>query len=473
MNDGREIVFLDPNIWSNEGLLAIKQLSWTNDGKFLAYGISENGSDWTKIKKYPYSQSCVGTEIDKLIFQCLYYHKIGEKNDILIYREWSNPDLMIRGTVLYNDRYLFITVIQGFKNKLLYADLNDVKKMDQLKIYPIFDRLDASYEIVAVGGDFLIIFTNFRAPLFKVVKIKFGSNVKPNQNKEWEEIIKEGHNKLERAQFADNKLIIWYLEDMQDQIYIYSLDGILLSRPKFNIGNNGIGIIKEFHVSKDSKIFFGCSSTFTPYLNYEGVIDKKDMNIHPIDSGTIESRYTNDLMITKLLVKGKHYVDIPVQLLHKKDMKLDGNNPVLLYGYGGFNTLESLEFSASRLIFVNNFNGIFVVANIRGGREKGETSHGHGSGYYKKNVFEDFIEVANHLIRLKYTNPKRLAIYGVSNGGLLCCACSVLKPDLFNCVVSVVGLTDMLKYDQYTIGASWIPEYGDLRDANQFNYNYK
>ncbi|KAL7072007.1 hypothetical protein ACQ4LE_008417 [Meloidogyne hapla] len=514
--DEKGQVFMDPNTWSEDGTTSLSHTSWTEDGTLLAYGVCEKGSDWTTIKfkkctgeelpdiipdvkfsglswlhdnsgvfysKYPVTKTTTeGNSTEKHEFHSLYFHQLGtdSKEDVLVYERRDDPDLMIGAGVSDDGNFLFVSLSKGCdpNNQLYYFDLTSQPKIQgKLDLLPLFDKIDGSYSDIDSDDKSALIMTNYNAPMFKIVRVKLGNQATSNQNDNWEVIIEEDpKRRIDWAMAVDkNKLLVCYLEDVKHALYVHSLkDGKLLYQIPFEIGT----IAGIYGRKKESKIFIYFTSFFTPSIIYRGDFANCSSISTPIQltemrRTEIKGIKADDFEAKQVFYTSKDGTKVPMFILHNKNLKLDGNSGAILYGYGGFNISKMPDFSISRLLFLKHFGGVYGIANIRGGSEYGEKWHEGGMRDRKQNVFDDFICAAEELVRLKYTKPEKLAIHGGSNGGLVTAVCAQQRPNLFGAVIVSVGVLDMLRYNKFTIGSAWVPEFGNPDVVDDFDFIYK
>uniref|UniRef100_A0A914GW39 Prolyl endopeptidase n=1 Tax=Globodera rostochiensis TaxID=31243 RepID=A0A914GW39_GLORO len=491
-------IFLDPNTFSEDGTTALSVTAWTKDGQILAYGISEKGSDLVSVKFKMCSGEELSDRIPRIKFSGiawlhdnsgLFYSSYPElrnvaedsKEDILVVQSRENPDKMLGAEVSDDGRFLFVTVRNGCdpKNQLFYYDLSSVgyKITEKIELLPLFDKCDAEYEIMDSDENSALILTNHEAPMFKLVRVKLGLNGGENQNELWQVVVGEDElRKLEWASPVDkDKLIVCYMEDVKNTLYIHSIDdGRMLYQLPLPIGSlSGVFARKSM-----SKIFVGFESFLVPTVVFHGDFSNcpsrespvelreiRRINVPGLDYKTFEAK--------QVFYPSKDGTQIPMYVVHRKDMQLDGSNATILNGYGGFSISQLPSFSVSRLMLVQHFGFVWATANIRGGSEYGEKWHEAGMRDRKQTVFDDFIAAAEFLISNKYTCNKKLAIQGGSNGGLLTAACCQQRPDLFAAVVTRVGVLDMLRFNKFTIGAAWVKEFGDPDEPDDFPFIYE
>ena len=480
-------LILDPNTFSEDGTVALTGISVSKDGRWLAYGVSEGGSDWQTWRirdletgedlpdqiqwvkfsgaswrpdnqgfyysRYPAPENpleAVNTH------QKLYYHRLGspQSEDRLIYERPDQPTWGFSAEVSEDGQYLFISVWQGTENKnlLLYQELGDA----DAPIQTLVGEWIAQYQILANQGRSCWIQTNHQAPQGKVVRVELGD---PDS---WQEVIPESKDTLEGVSYLNGQLVTRYLHDAHAQVKIFSPEGTW----QRDLPLPGLGSVSGFGgKTTDTDTYFSFTNFVTPPTIYH-----YDLTTH---TTTLFAQPQVDFDPTAYEVKQIFYpsrdgTPIPMFITHKKGIPLDGSHPTYLYGYGGFNIALTPSFSVGMLVWLE-MGGIYAVANCRGGGEYGETWHEAGMKHQKQNVFDDFIAAAETLIQEGYTCPKKLAIGGGSNGGLLVAACLTQRPDLFGAVLPAVGVLDMLRFHQFTIGWAWISEYGDPDNPDDFS----
>jgi prolyl oligopeptidase len=485
-------MLLDPNTFSEDGTIALSNLGISKDGKILAYSTSEGGSDWKEIyvmnietgEKYidhlewikfsgiswykngffysRYNKPDEGDELkDKNEFHKVFYHKIGDPQakDKLIY---SNKDFPLRNYyagVTEDEKFLIISESEATSGNTVYV--KDLTKKGNT-YYKIGDGFDYQYNIIENIGDKLLVMTNFNAPKNQLVIID-PNNPTP---KKWNTIIPEKEEVLKSIQLIGGKIFATYMKDATSKAYIYDMKGELIEEMKIP----GIGTLYGLNGKKDESVaFFGFTSFTFPSTVFKYDVDKNDFEVYKkpeidFDAGQYST--------SQVFYKSKDGTEIPMFIIHKKDVKMDGSNPTLLYGYGGFNISMTPSFSVSRLIFLEK-GGIYVMANLRGGGEYGEEWHDAGTKLNKQNVFDDFIAAAEYLIDNGYTSSEKLAIMGGSNGGLLVGACMTQRPELYKVALPFVGVMDMLRYHKFTIGWAWAGDYGTSEESEEmFSYLY-
>lgn len=491
--DGAPELLLDPNKFSSDGTsrLGFAEASW--DGRYLAYGISSGGSDWEEVhvlemttkkvladelkwvkasqtawagdgfyySRYPAPQEG-HTLSSKNEFHTVYFHKVGtpQSADELIIEDRKNPERFHFSGTTEDGRYLFLLVTDegtGKKgNSLYYRDLASKEK----KFVPIVAEItdDSFTPLNDVNGRFQIQ-TNHNAPNGKVTSYDPATST-------WSDIVPEQPNVIDFAAVFGGKIVVSYLKDVASHIYIYGIDGKLENEVKLP----GAGTAFEFQgTDKDSNVFFGFTSPIYPSTIFRYDIATKETNVYRAPQ--ITGFNSEDYETKQVFYASKDGTRIPMFLTHKKGLELNGKNPTLLYGYGGFNISETPLFRPQVLALLEQ-GFIFASANLRGGGEYGEKWHDAGSKMNKQNVFDDFIAAAEWLIANKYTSTEHLAINGGSNGGLLIGAVINQRPELFRVAVPQVGVMDMLRFQKFTIGWNWISDYGSSDNAEQFKVLY-
>lgn len=490
--NGNASVVLDPNKLSDDGTVALNDISFSKDGQYLAYTISRSGSDWVEIyvmdlatqkltndhivwAKFTsaawegngfYYSRYDAPEEGKEYFNVnenhkIYYHEIGteQSQDKLIYENKQYPQRFYTAVVNEDETMMFISE-DGFSggNNIFFKDLR--KKGSSFS--PITTDANYLYSIVETMDNDIYILTNYQAPKYRLMK----ASASAPQVSNWKEVVPESENVLKSAEIIDGKLLLTYNQDCSDHAYAYTLDGQQLHE----VSLPTLGSV-SFSGSKDEKEIFYAFTSFTfPTSIYQYDIDKNtsELYIQPDVKFKSEGYLTEQIFFTS-----KDGTKVPMFITYKRGLNLRGNNPVLIYGYGGFNIGLPPSFSTLRLPFLEN-GGIYVQVNLRGGSEYGEEWHQAGTKMQKQNVFDDFIAAAEYLINENYTNPQKIAIMGGSNGGLLIGACVNQRPDLFRVAIPQVGVMDMLRYHLFTIGWNWASDYGTSADSKEmFEYLYK
>ncbi|TLX75023.1 S9 family peptidase [Labilibacter sediminis] len=488
--DAEEKVLIDPNKLSEDGTVALSTFSISKDGKYLAYAISRGGSDWREVyvkeietgkllqdhikwvkfsgiswykNGFFYSRFEAPAEGDELkgenTNQKIYYHNLGDNPELdkVIYEDPDHPEWNMSGYATEDEKYLVISVTESTSGNALYIKDLQVKDGAIQKIVTDFDN---DYNVIDhIDGEF-IVSTNYKAPKTRV--IKFGP--KDKDKDAWIDFIPEQDEVLASVSIVGGKCFAQYMKDAHDVVKVYDLKGEF----SHDINLPALGSVYGFSGDiEDEETYF----TFTSFV-YPSAVYKYDIKTNTSSLfWKPELDIDFDQYITKqVFYESKDGTKVPMFIVHKKGIKLDGNNPTQLYGYGGFNISLTPTFSISRMILLEN-GGVFAMANIRGGGEYGEVWHKAGTKLDKQNVFDDFIAAAEYLIEEKYTSNDKLAILGGSNGGLLVGAVTNQRPDLFKVAFPAVGVMDMLRYHKFTIGKFWAVDYGTSEDDKEmFDY---
>jgi prolyl oligopeptidase len=490
--DGASRVILDPNKLSTDGTVSLAELSVSHDGKYLAYMTSTGGSDWNEayvmdvesgkllsdhIKWIKFSgfgwqgdgfyysrfeEPTAGKELSQANQNHkVYFHKIGtlQSADQLIYENKAYPDRNYGAQTTDDENFLIMSESETTSGNGLYY--KDIKKGDK-DFKQLAKGFDFDYSVIDdVDGKFILL-TNEDAPKYKLVLMDPANPAKAN----WKTIIPEKPEVLQGVSYLGGKLIAEYIKDAYSKAYIYSLDGKLEGEVQFPC----IGTAGGFSGKKDDNTAFYSFTSFTfPSTIYKFDIKENKSTVYY--KSDIDFK-TDDFETKQVFYTSKDGTKIPMFLIYKKGLVLNGQNPTLLYGYGGFNISLTPSFSISRLVFLEN-GGVYAMANIRGGGEYGEAWHMAGTVLKKQNVFDDFIAAAEYLIKEKYTSSEKLAVQGGSNGGLLIGAVMTQRPELFKVAIPQVGVMDMLRYQKFTIGKAWSSDFGSSDDSTQFKYIYK
>lgn len=491
--NGTPEVFINPNELSKEGTTALAGMSFSKDHKYCAYNLAKAGSDWNEIHvmEVETKKELTDEKIDWVKFSgaswyqdgfyysCydkpdahalssqnnghkIYYHKLGTKqaSDKLIYSDPANPKRYHGVSLSEDERFLFLYISDGASdgNRVMIKDLSKEEKDWRL----LWDDMKYEFSIIDNDGENILVNTNYKADNRRVVSIDANKPEEAN----WKVIIPEEKELLEGASTGGGKLFATYLKDAYTKIYSLNIDGTNKSEIVLpGIGTaGGLGGRKE-----DQTLFYSYTSfTYAPTIfKYDVATGKSEIFKQPKTNFKPE-----DYEVKQVRYKSTDGTEVPMFIIHKKGLAMDGNNPCYQYGYGGFNINITPGFSVSRLLFINQ-GGVVAIPNIRGGGEYGKLWHESGTKERKQNVFNDFISASEYLIKEKYTNNKRLAIEGRSNGGLLVGACMTQRPDLYACCIPGVGVLDMLRFHRFTIGWGWCGDYGCADSADDFKYLVK
>lgn len=478
-------VLIDPNNFSNEGTSALSNFDVSNNGKYAAFSVSKSGSDWKEYYVMELPSGKILSDTLKWIkfsgaawlgdgffytrydepkkeaafsgkneFAKVYYHRVGtaQSEDFLVYGDNKNPLNSFYAGTTDDESYVYMSETVSTSGNALY-----MKKSNDKNFIKIADGFEYDYDVIDNNNDLLLVLTNDNAPKGRLIAI----DTKNPQRKNWKDIIPQKDDVLESVSICNNLLVVKYMKDVQSRMEVYDLNGNF----KHEIKLPGVGIVGGFSAKRNEPLAFFSFSTFTaPTSIYKYDIKKNEVSLYKKP----EIKFDSDAYETKqIFYTSKDGTKVPMFLTHKKGMKLDGNNPTLLYGYGGFNVSVTPAFSVSRAVFMEQ-GGIYAVANIRGGGEYGKQWHKAGTQLQKQNVFDDFIAAAEYLIKEKYTSSEKLAIEGRSNGGLLIGAVMTQRPDLFKVALPGVGVLDMLRYHKFTIGYAWATDYGTSDEEVHF-----
>jgi len=510
---GTARALLDPNTLASDGTVALNSRVPSSKGKYLAYGVATAGSDWVEVRvrdvasgadladtvrwiKFSvpswskdekgfvyarYDQPSQDKALSQIVKnQKIYYHAVGtpQSSDRLVYERSDRPD-WIWGTEISDDgRFLIISASEGSdpKTRIFYMDLKDPQKPDfSGKMVEVLGAGDAEYDVVGNIGDLLYIRTDKGAPRGRIIAV----DVKDPFESKWVTVVPESDDVLTGARFIGGRLFTTVLKNAHSAIYSYAVPALsskAAGKTSAALGERvevklpGLGSLSGLSGNlHDSEVFYGFMSYLAPTTIYEYDIKSGTSKVFRspklgFDPSLYETR--------QVFYASKDGTRIPMFITMKKGTVLDGKNPMLLYGYGGFNISLTPAFNPRTLVWLEK-GGIYAVANLRGGGEYGSSWHRAGTLHQKQNVFDDFISAAEYLISEKYTSSSKLAINGGSNGGLLVGAVVNQRPDLFGAAVPEVGVMDMLRFQKFTIGWAWTSDYGSSDDSKQFATLYK
>ena len=484
--DGVAEVFFDPNTLSEDGTTTGRVVGYSKDFKFFVFDISKAGADagefwvmeaetktWLDDKLLNMRHSGASWYKDGFFYsrydedsdyqkqdknQKVYYHKLGEakENDILVYEDPEHPLRYNSAVVSDDDRYLLIYSSEGTHGRqILFKSLEDEKA----EFATVFEGFEYNgYLMDAYEPDAFYLFTNKNAGNYRLLKV----NLQHPEETNWLEVIPEREYLLDGVAVVGGKLFAMFIKDVHSLFEVMDLDGNYL----YNIDlpyqcEAGIGYVKK----EDTEAFVYFSSFVRPYEVYHYDISKNELTFYytfPIKADV------QDIVSEQIFYPSKDGTRVPMTLIYKKGIVKNGNNPVYLYGYGGFNVSLLPSFDENQMMFLEK-GGIVVICNLRGGGEYGEIWHNSGMLLKKQNVFDDFIAAAEYLISDNYTNPSKIAISGGSNGGLLVGAVMLQRPDLFRVALPKMGVLDMLRYHKFTCGWGWVVEYGSSDEEEQFH----
>jgi len=491
--DGTPQLLLDPNKFSADGTSRLHALTVSKDAQYCAYAVSTGGADWEEAhvmevasrkvladdlkglkfstlvwagKGFFYSRFSApeaGHELSsKSDYQKIYYHRLGtpQSEDELIYEDKTKPEQFYSLDTTEDERFAILAI--GGKgprgNALFFRDLTKPEKTFTAIVPEISDD---SFQVIDNVADKFLIVTNRKAPNYRLALYDPG-----NRDTAWKDVLPEKPETLQEVATAGGKIFAVYMKDVTSRAYVYSAEGHLENE----IGLPGVGTASGFGGNHDDKVIF---FSFTS-LNFPPTIFRYDIASRAAKvfrSPEIPGFKTDDYETKEVFYTSKDGTRVPMFLVYRRGLKLDGNNPVLLFAYGGFNATISPEFSALRLALLEQ-GFVYASANIRGGGEYGEKWHEDGSKLKKQNVFDDFIAAGEWLVANKYTSREKLAIQGGSNGGLLIGAVVNQRPELFRVAVAQAGVLDMLRFQKFTIGWAWVSDYGSSDNAEEFKALY-
>ncbi len=488
--DTAPAILLDPNTLSSDGTVALSSYEVSPDGRYLAYSTSASGSDWVEwrireissgkdlpdhlkwskfsgaswaknSKGFYYGRFPAPKDGEEMMAQNIhkkiFFHELGkpQNEDRLVYERPEHPKQGLYAWVTEDGKYLLIQVSQGTdtKNGLFYKDLSQPDS----KVIELLPDFDASYDFITNLGSKFIIRTDLDAPKQKVIAIDLNT---PGR-KQWKTIIPESRETLRSVSHVGGLFIANYLKDARTEIRRFKTDGTSLPPVKLP----GLGTASGFGGKPDQNETFYYFTSFTS----PGAVYRYDIasNTSTLFKAPKTQFDPDDYESRQIFATSKDGTRVPMFIVHKKGLKLDGSNPTLLYAYGGFNISLRPSYSPATIAWMD-LGGIYVMANLRGGGEYGEEWHEAGMKLKKQNVFDDFIACAEHLVSKKYTSSKKLSIAGGSNGGLLVGACMVQRPELYGACLPAVGVMDMLRFHKFTIGWAWQAEYGKPDDPTDF-----
>ncbi len=487
---GKPRLLLDPNTWSRDGTIALAGMAMSEDGKYIAYGVAEAGSDWNtwhvldvdraqvlpdelKWVKFSnaawtrdgkgffygrYDEPKGGGQYQRVnLNQKLFYHRLGasQNEDVLVYRRPDHPDWGYRPTVSEDGHYLILQIWKGTnpQYRITYKDLStpDAKPVD------LIEDFKNDYDFVGNDGPVFYFKTDLHAPRGRLIAIDTRKSGREN----WKEIIPQSADSLRGVELVGNQFIAQYLKDARTQVKLYKPDGSFVREVSFP----GLGTAAGFTGHRnDNETFYVFSSFATPPSIYRYDLQNGESKL--LQQAQVKFQ-PKDYEVEQVFYHSKDGTRVPMFLTHRKGIKLDSSNPTLLYGYGGFNIPLTPTFSISRIMWLE-MGGVYAQANLRGGGEYGNEWHEAGTKLRKQNVFDDFISAAEWLIQNNYTRTDRLAIQGGSNGGLLVGAVMTQRPELFGACLPAVGVMDMLRFDKFTAGRFWVDDYGSPDNPEEF-----
>jgi prolyl oligopeptidase len=493
MNAGR--VLLDPNTLSSDGTVALREMAISADGRLFAYAISEAGSDWqvwhvrdvgtgkdladtlrwskagggswrkdgSGFYYTAYDPPTAGTGLKAANeYEKLYFHRLGtaQSEDTLIYTRRDNPNWFVAGEVTDDGRYLVIQASLGTdeRNTVLIQDL----AAPHAPVVPIVPEPSATYNVIGNIGNTLLVRTDDAAPRYRIVAIDLAQA----DSRHWRSVVAESPDTLDAATLVGGQLIVHRLKNAHSSVQRYTPQGQLLG----DIDLPGLGTAAGFNGhAGDTQTFYSYSSFSTPPSIY--CVNLADGKVTTWRSPQLKGFNPADFETSQVFYESHDGTRVPLFITARKGTQLDGKNPAILYGYGGFNVPLTPGFSPTVAAWLQ-LGGVYAVANLRGGGEYGRTWHEAGMKTYKQNVFDDFIAAAQYLSTTHWTNPHRLAISGRSNGGLLIGAVEEQRPDIAAAAIAQVGVMDMLRFRKFTVGKAWESDYGSVDDPEEFRAIY-
>ncbi len=487
---------LDPNLLAPDGTVALATLAVSDDARLLAYGTATSGSDWEEFRvrdvttgrdlgdhlrwikfsgaswtkdgagffysRYPEPPDKALSDVNR--FQRVYYHRVGtdQAADVLVYERPDQPDWGMNAEVTDDGRYAVLTVWLGTdrRNRLYYLDLGDAHHPHVSgAVVRLLDDFDASYSFVGNDGPVFYLLTDLEAPRKRVIAI----DTRHPERARWRELIPQSGDVLETVAIIHDTFVVTSLHDAHSQLRLFALDGRVLS----DVALPTLGTVSAVSGERnDAEMFYAFTSFLYPSTVFRYDFATQQSTVFKAPQIAFDpSGYETE----QVFYRSKDGTRVPMFLTHRKGLVRDGSHPTYLYGYGGFNISLTPSFSVAVLVWLE-WGGIYAVPNLRGGGEYGEEWHQAGMHEKKQNVFDDFLAAAQYLIDERYTSPRRLAIGGGSNGGLLVGAALTQRPELFGAALPAVGVMDMLRFHKFTIGWAWVTEYGSADSAAQFPY---
>jgi prolyl oligopeptidase len=492
--EGSPTLLIDPNTLSQDGTIALSEWEPSDDGRLLAYALSDGGSDWRTLRVrdvatghdlpdeirwakftsiawqpdgsgfyYSRYDAPAGENELKAVnkFQKLYFHRLGtpQSDDVLVYERKDQPDWGFQAEVSDDGRHLVVLVTQGTDERnLLFARALDVPDAPMQELVPEFQ---ATYDYIGSAEGRFFVRTDDGAERYRIVSIDPAAPAR----EQWREVVGERDATLQSANLVDGRIIANRLRDARSQVEVLDLEGRRLDEVELP----GLGTATGFGGSADAReTYFAFASFTTPGTIYRYDVRKARASVFKapkvaFDPAAYETR--------QVFYTSKDGTRVPMFITARRGIALDGGNPTILYGYGGFNIPVTPTFSASNIAWLE-MGGVYAVANLRGGGEYGRAWHEAGTRTRKQNVFDDFAAAAEYLIAQKWTQPKKLAISGRSNGGLLVAATLLQRPELFGAALPAVGVLDMLRFREFTIGWAWESDYGSVKNEAEFRAIY-
>ena len=489
--NGEPEVLIDPNTLSEDGTVSMASTELSPKASFLAYMLSDGGTDWKTIhvrdtsKKSDLTDTIKGIKFSNIAWLpdesgffysrypqneagkyddsqtvSIYFHAIGtaQSEDKKVFAFDNKPTWNPYPSVVQDGKTLLISVFEGYQANGVYA-----KSLvnDNSELVPVFDKWDGRYDLIGEHDDELFFTSTANAPRGKVIKVDFDGGVKATET-----VIESTSDTLSSVSLLGEKLFAQYLKDVKGQVSVFDLNGKKIDEIAFN----DIGSVSGFYGSKNADTTFYKLTGFTnPGQVFAYDVKSGESSLFKsIDTGVNYDDYETK----QIFYTSKDGTKVPMFIVHKKGLKLDGNNKTLLYGYGGFNISLLPRYSVSRMVWVEQGN-VLAIANLRGGGEYGQQWHKAGTKLDKQNVFDDFIAAGEYLVESGYTTPEKMGIQGGSNGGLLVGATLTQRPDLFSAALPAVGVLDMLRYHTPSANArAWSSDYGLSENEGEFEALY-
>lgn len=481
------VVVLDPNTLSEDGTISLSGMAISKDGTYLAYGISKAGSDWVEIHVKNIETKADLKDVIKWVkfsdiswkgngfyysrydapvsgkaftqkneYHKVYYHTLGklQEEDVLVFEDKDHADRNFSAQVTHDENYLIIYGSESTSGQsFMIKDLSN----PQNKFVPIVTNFDNEYSVMENIGNQFYLFTNYKAPRYRLVKVSLNN---PSQEN-WEDVLAQQEDLLEGVSFCGNKLISNYLKNVSSKLFLHTISG----KVEKEVMLPGICKVNAVNSTREDNFALYSVVSFTSpeeIYFYDAKVGTSKRIFKP--SSSFKS---NDYETKQVFYKSKDGTKVSMFITHKKGIELNGNNPCFVFGYGGFNISYTPEFRIDRAVFLEA-GGIYCVPNLRGGGEYGEEWHMNGTKCKKQNVFDDFIAACDYLVENKYTSHDKLAIHGRSNGGLLIGAVMTQRPDIAKVAIPTVGVLDMLRFHLFTIGRAWTVDYGCSENKEDF-----
>jgi prolyl oligopeptidase len=491
--DSEPELVIDPNKLSEDGTLALTNTTFTKDGSMMVYGRSQSGSDWEELKvrkidaREDLPDTIQHTKFAGVAWKAdnsgffynrlpdpatvppertsynskIYWHTLGtdQSEDKLVYERPDFPELSFTPFATEDEKYMVVRVWHGtaVQNRIYYRPLDSEETLIKL-----LDDFDARYDFIDNDGPVFYFNTDLDAPRGRIIAIDTTNPAREN----WKEILPEQQDVLDFVTVVNHQFVVGFLNNANHILAIYNLGGQYVHQIELpEIGS----IIQLAGKHDETEMFIGFTSFLRASTVFRYNFETSEISIFRDSEVNFDP---SDFVTHQVFYPSKDETEVPMFLVHRKGINLNGDNPTLLYAYGGFNISMTPAFSAARIAWIEN-GGVFALPNLRGGGEFGEAWHRGGMFERKQNVFDDFIAAAEWLIENKYTSTPKLAIEGGSNGGLLVAACELQRPDLYGAVLCHVPVTDMLRYHRFTVGRYWASEYGNAENSQEeFTYLY-